>query len=352
MLAIQIYRFRVKTKIPYSEWPQIAKNYLEQQELDYERFLYYFEDAQGACEKAVKNAPNLGPVRQGGGKRQDKLYLSNIEDGIGCSETEIMELMPRIHRRYGFWETHVIFQDIDFFSRKIPAIIHAPGNIPDCIHGSSIVCFRDSVFASENYLDLRIITYDGQNVYDPAPYLEAMKAHLPGIQYESFVECCMTEEEQRTYEALNRDAVPLVERFSDFLGAGMPAIPEKPIYQAENGKIPLTSKLKKLCKQYEYTYVQYLSFSYLIRKRTPGGHYLMIDIDTGVYYQQIRFLVRFAGVGFRYNIAETSFFPANGGDIDRFLAACFAALSAAEKEVLPALDAHFPATPDWFTPFQ
>ena len=263
-----------------------------------------------------------------------------------------MALMPKIHRRYGFWSTHVIFQDIDFFFRKIPAIIRGPGNVPDCIKGASIVCFRDSVFASECYLDLRIITYDGENTYDPAPYLEAMKRHLPGIKYESFVECCMTEAEERAYEVLNREAAPLVERFSGWLGAKLPAIPEKPVYSAENGKLSLVSKLKKLCKQYGYTYVQYISYLFLIRKRTPKGHYLLIDIDTGVYYHQISFVVYFAGVGFRYQIAESSFFQANGGDVDQFLEDCFAALAAAEKEVLPLLDAHFPATPDWFTPIQ
>lgn len=352
MLAIQIYRFRVKTKIPYSDWPQIAKAYLEEQGLHYERFLYYFEDVYSACEKAVKNAPNLGPVRELDDRGRKMQYLSNIEDGIGCSEVEILALMPKIHRRYGFWSTHVIFQDIDFFSRKIPAIIRGPGNTPDCIKGSSIVCFRDSVFASECYLDLRIITYDVENTYDPAPYLEAMKRHLPGIKYESFVECCMTEAEERAYEVLNREAAPLVEGFSGYLGAKLPAILEKPVYSAENGKLSLVSKLKKLCKQYGYTYVQFLSYTFLIRKRMPNGHYLLIDIDTGVYYHQISFMVRFAGVGFRYQIAESSFFQANGGDVDRFLEDCFAALAAAEKEVLPQLDAHFPATPDWFTPIQ
>jgi hypothetical protein len=352
VLAIQIYRFRIKTKIPYSDWPQIAKAYLEEQGLHYERFLYYFEDVYDACGKAVKNAPSLGPVRELDDRGRRMQYLSNIEDGIGCSEEEIMALMPKIHRRYGFWSTHVIFQDIDFFSRKIPAIIRGPGNVPDCIKGASIVCFRDSVFASENYLDLRIITYDGENTYDPAPYLEAMKRHLPGIKYESFVGCCMTEAEERAYEVLNREAAPLVERFSGWLGDKLPAIPEKLVYSAENGKLSLVSKLKKLCKQYGYTYVQYISYLFLIRKRTPKGHYLLIDIDTGVYYHQISFVVRFAGVGFRYQIAESSFFQANGGDVDQFLEDCFAALAAAEKEVLPLLDAHFPATPDWFTPIQ
>ena len=101
MLAIQTYRFRIKTKIPFSEWPQIAKTFLSQQSLHYGRFLYYFEDLCDACPKAVKNYPNLGPVRKRSNIWQ-RPYLSNIEDGVGCSEAEIMALMPKIHRRYGF----------------------------------------------------------------------------------------------------------------------------------------------------------------------------------------------------------------------------------------------------------
>ena len=147
MLAIQTYRFWIRSKIPFSEWPQIAKSFLSQQSLNHSRFLYYFEDAWGACPKAVKNYPNLGPVRECGGIRQNTPYLSNIEDGIGCSETEIMALMPKIHRRYGFGESYIIFQDIDFSRRtyllsfSLPVIFLLVSKVP-VLFASGILCFQ------------------------------------------------------------------------------------------------------------------------------------------------------------------------------------------------------------------
>lgn len=350
MLAIQVYRFWIKTKIPFSEWPQIARRFLEQQSLHYDRFLYYFEDEWGACPKAVRNYPNLGPVREGGGKQQNKPYLSNIEDGIGCSEAEIMALMPKIHRRFGFSESYIIFQDIDFFSKNIPAIIQAPGRSPASIQGSGIVCFRDSVFPQMSCLDLRIIINDGQHTYDPAVHLEAMKALLPGIKYEGFVECCMTEEEQEACSKLNQSAAPLVEDVRKYMDAHLPGAERKPEYSENAVKLSLAPMLKKLCKQFGYTYVQCLFLVFSVRKRTPNGHYLVLSFDPGTYHHEVSFQAEVTGVGFRHTIAKASFFQASGGDVKCFLAKCFEVLSQAEKEVLPALDAHYPPTPEWFSP--
>lgn len=350
MLAIQTYRFGVRSKIPFSEWPQIARTFLSQQSLHYDRFLYYFEDAFGACPKAVKNSPNLGPVREGGGRRQNTPYLSNIEDGIGCSEAEIMALMPKIHRRFGFNESYIIFQDIDFFSQNIPAIIRPPGNSPACIKGSSIVCFRDSVFPNFSCIELRIVIYDGNNIYDPTPYLDAMKQLLPGIKHEGFVEGCMTEAEQHEYNVLNQSAAPMLEGIRNYFDSRLPGIQRQRVYSEDDVKLSLAPILKKLCKQYGYTYITYTYFTFFIQKRTPNGHYIVIDIDTGVRYHEINFAAEFIGVGFRHRIATSSFFQACDGDANRYLSNCFAVLSAAEKEVLPAIDAHFPPTPDWFTP--
>ena len=350
MLAIQTYRFWIRSKIPFSEWPQIAKSFLSQQSLKHSRFLYYFEDTWGACPKAVKNYPNLGPVREGGGIRQNTPYLSNIEDGIGCSETEIMALMPKIHRRYGFGESYIIFQDIDFFSQNIPAIIQSPGNIPSCIKGSSIVCFRDSVFPNLSCMDLRIIIYNGHNIFDPTPYLEAMKQFLPDIKYEGFVECCMTEDEQLKYSILKQNVTPILELVRNHFAASLPGAPREPRYSENSVKLTLAPAIRKLCKQYGYTYIRHASCIFFIQKRTPNGHYIVIYIDPGPYHHEVSFWVDFSGVGFKHRIADSSFFQASGGDVSDFLAKCFDVLSTAEKEVLPALDAYFPATPDWFTP--
>ena len=142
MLAIQTHHFLVGTKISFPEWPRIVQTFLEQQSLHYDRFLYYFEDFNDAnrLPKIIKDCPNIGPLRSRPSRNPnngDIFYLSNIEEDTGCTEAEILSVAPRIHRRYGLPENHIIYQDVDFFSRKTTAIIQAPGITPQHIKGSA-----------------------------------------------------------------------------------------------------------------------------------------------------------------------------------------------------------------------
>ena len=154
MLAIQTYRFLIGTKIPFSDCPGIVQTFLNQQNLHYGRFLYYFHDNYGGLPKIMKDCPHIGSMRSrlniNGGEH---FYLSNIDEDTGCTEAEVISVVPRIHRRYGLSEAHIIYQDIDFFEQKIPAILQAPGNTPSCIKGSCITLYRDSVFPRWNSID-------------------------------------------------------------------------------------------------------------------------------------------------------------------------------------------------------
>lgn len=350
MLAIQHYRFLIGRKIPFSDWPQIVQEFLKQQSLHYERFLYYFQDNYGGLPRALKDCPHMGPIRSYTERNRETYYLSNMEDGTGCTEAEIMALMPKIYRRYGFSETHLIYQDVDFFSRKIPAIVQTPNDRPSCLKGSSITCYRDSVFPRWSSIDLHIIIYDGRDTYDPTPYLEAMKQLLPGISYMGMVECCLSEEEQLAYDLQNADAIPLVENARAYLKSRFPDEENHPFDRLDTPNLPLAAVLKKLCKQYGYTYVKCEYYNYFIRKRTANGHSIMLEADMGPSFKGVGISIDYVGVGFEHRIANTFRYPHDRAELESFLTQCFDALASAEKEVFPALDAHYPPTPDWFLP--
>lgn len=348
MLAIQKYRFLIGTKIPFSDFPMIAKTFLNQQNLQYDRFLYYFHDYSDRLSKIMKDCPNIGPLRSEPSNAGEHFYLSNIEENTSCTEEEILSVVPKIHRRYGLIESHLIFQDVDFFSQKIPAVMQAPGNAPHRIKGSSITLYRDSLFPRWTSIDLHIVFYNGVDTYDPTPYFEAMKNLLPGIRYMSGVEYCLTEEEQAFYDQLNQQAIPIVSAACKFFEK-LP--PERKVFgRPDTPKISVAPVLKKLCKQFDFSYIKHDSGTFFIRKRTKNGHAILLVIDVGPCFRAMSFHIDYAGVGFRHHIGSTFRDPYDQADAEDFLLQCFQVLSLAEKEVLPVLDAHYPPTPDWFDP--
>lgn len=350
MLAIQTYRFLIGTKIPFSDCPGIVQNFLEQQNLHYSRFLYHFEDNYGGLPKIMKDCPHIGSMRsrlnRNGGEH---FYLSNIDEDTGCTEAEIISVVPKIHRRYGLSEAYLIYQDIDFFEKKISAILQAPGNAPAYIKGSSITLYRDSVFPRWNSIDLKIIIHNGTNTYDSTPYFKAMQQLLPGVRYMGFVECCLTTEEQFLSDQLNESATPLVQsacaHFEKLLPeriTSTPAILDAP-------KLSVAPALKRLGKQYGYSYVKHEYGCFFVQKRTANGHYIVLDIDVGPMFKGVGLLLRYVGAGFDHRIGSTFRYPQDQKDLEDYLLQIFEALASAEKDVIPALDSHYPPTPDWFS---
>lgn len=348
MLAMQKYRFLIGSKIPFSDFPGIVQNYMEQQNLHYSRFLYYFEDNFGGLPKIMKDCPNIGPMRSRPSNAGELFYLSNIEENTACTEEEILSVVPKIHRRYGLSDSYIIFQDVDFFSQKIPAVMQAPGNAPHCIKGSSITLFRNSIFPRWTSIDLHIVFYNGVNTYDPTPYFEAMKKMLPGIRYMSGVEYCLTEDEQAFYDKLNQRAIPLVSAACKFFDRLPPE--RDAVGRVDIPKISVAPVLKKLCKQFGYSYIKHDYGLFFIQKRTKNGHTISLGIDVGPCFRAMSFYVDYVGVGFKHSIGSTARDPYDQADAEDFLLRCFQVLSLAEKEVFPALDAHYPPTPDWFDP--
>lgn len=350
MFAIQTYRFLIGTKIPFSDFPGIVQAFLNQQSLHYERFLYYFHDPCGGLPKIMKDCPNIGPMRlrlniNGG----EHFYLSDIEEDTGCTETEIISVVPKIHRRYGLSEAHIIYQDIDFFAQKIPAILQAPGNTPSCIKGSSITLYRDSVFPRWNGIDLKIIIHNGANAYDPTPYFEGMKQLLPGVRHMGFVECCLTNEEQSLYDHLNESAAPLVQNACNHFEKHLPERIASTPAILDTPSLSVAPALKRLGKQYGYSYVKHEYGCFFVQKRTANGHYILLDIDVGPMFKGVGLLIRYVGVGFDHRIGSTFRYPQNQKDLEDYLLQIFEALASAEKDVITALDSHYPPTPDWFS---
>lgn len=350
MLAIQTYRFLIGTKIPFTDCPGIVQTYLNQQSLHHGRFLYYFHDNCGGLPKIMKDCPHIGPMRSRLTNAGEHFYLSNIEEDTGCPEAEIISVAPKIHRRYGLSEAHIIYQDIDFFAQKIPAIVKAPGNTPGCIKGSSITLYRDSVFPRWNSIDLRIVIHNGAETYDPAPCFEAMKQLLPGVRYMGFVECCLTNEEQAVYDTLNHSAAPLIEDACNYFQRFLPDRSRSDNAMLDAPKLSVAPVLKKLCKQHGYSYVKYEYGCFFIQKRTKNGHYILLDIDVGPMFKGVGLLVRYMGAGFDHRIGSTFRHPQDQADLETYLLQIFQVLASAEKEVFPALDVHYPPTPDWFSP--
>lgn len=348
MLAVQTYRFLIGTKIPFSDCPGIIKTFLARQGLRYDRFLYYFEDNYGGLPKIMKDCPHIGPMRSRIVNGDALFYLSNIEADTGCSEAEILSVVPKIHRRYGLSQAHIIYQDIDFFAHPIPAIIQKPGNTPHCIKGSSIILYRDSVFPRWNSINLKVIVHDGTTTYDPAPYLDAMQQLLPGVRHIGFVECCLTAEEQFLYDQLTASAIPLVENACSYFEKRFPAANTH--MPAVTPKLSVAPALKKLVKQYGYSYIKHEHGCFFVRKRTAKGHSILLDMDVGPMFKCVNLWIHFVGAGFDHRIGSFSHYPENQKALEESLVQIFEALASAEQDVIPALDSHYPPTPDWFSP--
>lgn len=349
MLAIQTCRFLIGTKVPFSDFPQILRTYLAGQNLHYNRFLYYFQDDFGALPKIIRDCPQIGPIRVRQNGSQEQHFLSNIPDG-GCTEEDILPLVPKLHRRYGCGEVHLMFCDMDFFGQAIAGILKSPGNTPDCIKSPGITLHRDSVFPRWSSIDLRIVIYDGRYVFDPTPYIQAMQDLFPGIRTMGFIECCMTDAEEQAYSILNRDAALLLEQARSFFRNLLPEEPRHPNFDLHPQKLSAAPVLKRLGRQYGYTYAKCEYHTFSLYKPTQNGHYILLEIDMGRNFDEINTVIEFVGMGFRHRLAQCACLPQGQSELEDNLSRVFQALTDAEQEVIPPLAAHYPPTPDWFVP--
>ena len=194
--------------------------------------------------------------------------------------------------------------------------------------------------------------HDEKGTYDPIPYIEAMKQLLPGVRCMCYVECCLTKEENTLYDMLNQGAVPLIEKANVFFGGAPPECSASRDISQEVPLLSVAPVLKRLCKQYDYSYIKHDNGCFYIQKRTTKGHYILLDIDVGPMFKRVDTFIRYVGAGFDHRIGSKSCCPKDQQDLEDYLLKTFQALALAEKDIFPALDSHYPPTPDWFVPLQ
>ena len=350
MHANVYYSFYIGTKIPFSEWPDIVQSYMKQQGLHYSDFFYTFEGLPKVIARAAKECPELGPVRTRQGKNAEDYYLSNIESDTGCTEQMIMSLMPKIYRRYGFSESYLYYDGVDFFSRTYPKARQAPTDEPDWDKRPCITLYRDSVFPRFSSIDLDFVLHDDSGSYDPAPYVQAMKQLLPGVRHTAHTQCCLSDAEKAEYERLNREAEPLLDAVRSYLEDKLPPPPEFSFLSAKAASLSVAPALRKLCRRYGFSYIRHYNGNFYIQKRSTGGHYIFLDIGVAPTCKRVELLVKYIVAGFEHRLAFRSFLPDDQADMESWFTECFDVLCAAEKEVFPPLAAHFPPSPDWYAP--
>ena len=375
MRLIKNYFFKIGTKTPFSVWPEIVHQFLSDNQLISHRFLYYFEDIldcneskDGAlprcgCTKILKDCPALGEIRYHNGKvqnRSDILYLSNIDQQDPFSEENLLPLMNKIHRRYGFCESSLYYFDIDFFANRtyfardysVAAGISNADKTPfdstlymNCQpYGSGITLHRDA--CNDNYLQLSIdLLHDGV-VLDATPYYESMQKLLPKIKATVSLKIYLTKEEQQRVEEINRNAEPVIQHCSDFLSKRLPFVNSQNSFPSNYS---VAKPLKKLAKQYGYTYkLVWNGGVYSLEKRTAKGNVIYIDVDSGPSHYNLGVGVSYQGIGFNHEIGCSNQTPANQQEADAFLENVISIISEFESTLLPSLDDLFPETPDWF----
>lgn len=376
MRLINRYCFSIGTKIPYSDWPEIVHQYLDRQGLSFHRFMYHFKDlfnfyetvdekwSHGSCAKAVRDCPALGDIHFLNSSAYgsfDALWLGNIDSETACTEADLLPLMKKIHRRYGFSETNLYYYDIDFFHDVIPFArdmskaehfaarkhldLEPALFLSEQPYGSGIQLYRD--ITGQSYLLLTIDVLRNGEILDPAPYVEAMKDLLPKIRHEVSQKIYLTEGEKREIALLNERAEPVLEQCRTFFSERL----STKIWQNSfSSKYNIAPKLKKLAKQYGFSYQYKGRRIYTLEKRSAGGHVLLLEADSGPSHYDTSFSLNFQGIGYDHRLLASMQTPTSQEELDACAERVLAVISEWEKALLPALDAVYPETPGWFIP--
>ena len=376
MRVIQTCTFKIGTKIPYSEYPAIVHRFFEEQNLVSNRFLYYFDElihfnktyeetlAAGSCAKAVKDCPELGKIRLFDGtdyERFQSLFVSNIDTETDCTEANILPHMKKIHRRYGFCESNLYYYDINFFHNVIPferdmsyaehrtkhfqcafdptALMHRQP------YGSGIQLHRH--ITGSSFISLSIDLLHNGIIHDATPYFNAMKALLPHIHPTISMKIHLSEEEKQEIASWDKQIVPTLEKSRSFFAQRFPGTDKQNNFPSSYTVAP---KLKKLAKQYGFSY-HYEGFGvYMLDKRTPRGHVLQLCVDSGPSHFDTTYYVSIQGIGFCHRLCNSMQTPCNQAESDKCAEKIFSILSEFERTTISELDAFYAETPDWFVP--
>lgn len=381
MRVFQNYRFLIKTKIPFSKWHEFAYDFMKNCGVKNNKFQYYFEDldssesyrnylkkcedgsipinenrveeakrylrSKKSFEKILADCPSIGHGYRTKIKNAtfECIHLTNIHTDDGATEEKVISLMAKIYRYYGFSESHIIFQDIDFFGKCVPFIFEKDKNGNYLHYGSSIILLRDSVFPHWSGITFRIeVLHDGQ-YYDPAPYLEEAKKLFTKIRPDSFMTYYLSPEEKEMYKQLEQSAEPSLKQIDAFIKEKMSKF--TPSEKTES--FSLSSLLKKIGKVYDFEYVQYQYYMYLNRKKTKNGHYVTVEFVLEKDGSIDGCFIEFKGLCFSVRLSSLGGKIQNKADAEHYLKCLYSTICEAEEtDVFKTLSNHFPATPDWY----
>lgn len=375
MRVIKNYIFSIGTKVPFSELPEIVNRFFVENNLKSATFLYYFEDLpignitseyiekKSSCSKILKDCPSLGEIRFYNGSRYgrfDKLWISNIDKNNSFSSETILPLMKKIHRTYGFSQCDLYYFDINFFGKRSSfgrdyrdaEYLCEEGydfdeteQIEDQPYGSGIRLHRDSL--ADNYLSLSVdILHDGK-IMDATPYYESLQKLLPKIKSSCSVDIYLTEDEKKEFEKYSEIATPVLEQCRDFLSE---RIPSQEYQNRFESNYSIAKPLKKMAKQFGYSYEFTGYGSYALEKRTEKGNIIYIDVDSGPSHYDLNVHITYQGLGFFHGLGGAMLTPTNQQEADDCLNNVFAAVSDLESVLISSLDSIFPETPSWFIP--
>ena len=384
MRILQCYRFLVGTKVPFDKWPSIIEKYLPEQNLHHHSFHYCmesFDDSErcrsvldgtkckicGApefvcercrkeakdtlrkgtgCERALKENPFMGTisVRQ---TRYNTIHsLNNFNEESNSSKEKIYSILPKIYRRYGFYETALIYRDIDFFSRRVSTPTPESEHLTNGYEGSGITLYR-SCLSQDNAIILVVESRYPGEVLDAAAYADALGKLLPESKRLSVTKIILEEGEQLRYEVLHSQAKPLICQAKNFFIEHMP---EEKGNDEPDTKVSVASWLKKLSKRYGYTYSGYMNYIYFLEKRLSNGHYICLEFVSNPLSPDADPYVKLCGLGFNHKIWADGFSPKNSRDASDYFTKLFDTLAQAEESIFPAILDLYPNTPDWFIP--
>lgn len=363
MRVIKTKNYFIRGKIPYSQWPELIHRYMSEQGLTSRKFLYYFQGFRpDECLRLVKDLPEIGTPREFNeeGYYHD-YFLTNIDTGDGCSESQLLPLMKKIHRTYGLANCDLYYLDVDFFSDLIPSVrslerveehyrgTDMPVNPLFLIEqqplGSGFRLHRDC--NSENYLGMSVDILHNGVIKDPDPYFSAMEKLLPGIRSIEMLKIYPSKEEQNTFDQYNEAALPVIKRCRDWLDERLPGGYRQNSFYSN---YKLAPKLKKLAKKYGFDYSYAGCGMYTLKHKTEKGHLFQLCADSGPSRYNTTFSLTIQGLGFYVILCAASFTPTGQQEFEACADKAAEITDLFRREMLPLLDDCWPETPDWYIP--
>lgn len=364
MRLIKRYLFPLNGRTSWTVWIEIIQQFLRENQLTSHRFLYHFEETlfNGSieeclpgcgCAKLRKECPALDELRIFRGREKgvfDSFWMTNVDlDDDQFTVEQLLPVVKKIQRGYGFSESALHFYDVDFFGRRTFFERKEPANdrIAEIeFYGSGISLHRSNYGGSSLSLDIDLL-HNGE-VLDAEPYRDALQKLLPECKVSSYTRVWLSKEEQRELERVKEKASPVIEQCRQFFQERIPCEEKQ---NANSTRYSLAKPMKVLASKYGYRYRQIWGGGLFgLEKRTARGNILRIDMDSGPSRYSLDVGLSYCGAGFGYPLSGSMCTPTNQKEADAAMEAVMCVVAEFEQKLLPELDACFPEAPVWYEP--